>query len=830
CCPNLYPNINKLLKILSTLPVSTSTPERSFSTLKRVKTYLRNSMAEDRLNGLSMLAIHKDVIVTPDEVLDEMAKKPRKLEILFLALGKWRPHRPVPLIGCCNSPTLVLGDRSGLALQESNILPRDRVTESRLENCKSALRFGTWNIRTLYQPGAALTLVKEFNKYRLEILAIQEIRWSGQGSTEIDNSIIFFGQCDNCRQGGTGFIVKKNIAPAIKDFKVVNSRLTILIVEGKFFNVVFVNAHAPSEDKSDEEKEEFYSLLESKLEGIPRHCIIILLGDFSAKIGKEECFKTTTVSNSLHQLSNNNGFRLIELATGMGLKIKSTSFPHNKIHKGTWRSPGGRYINQIDHVLVSARFSNSILDVRTFRGAECGSDHFLVFGKLKVKLKKIKKRKEEQAELFDIQKLCDLKTCEDFFGKRRFMRNPWFNQICENALQRRKQAREVWLKDIQNEEKFSRYKSRLKEATKIIRCEKRKFIKDIVRKIFLRNENDNLLTDRDDIVEEWAQYFDPLLNCREPSNPFLFKDKEPNREDYPEPTIEEVAKQIKTLKNHKAHGEDGITGEILKTGAENLVKYIHRLINLIWQKEEIPKEWKTALVYPIHKKGDKQTCNNYRGIALLNVTYKILSYCILDRIKPWAEEIIGGYQAGFRQNRSTIDQIFILRQHMIQYIDYRASLIKILEDFGMPSKLISLVECSISHTDIKVKVGQTLSKTVQVTTGLRQGDAISPVLFNIVLEKVVREADLDKEGVKLGENNIGILAYADDIVLMAESKDKLKEQSKKLINAAKRVGLEINAEKTEYMAVQRHEQIGCRNEVLEVENYKFKRVQQFKYL
>ncbi|KAL4120004.1 hypothetical protein QTP88_012752 [Uroleucon formosanum] len=83
CCPNLYPNINKLLKILTTLPVSTSTPERSFSTLKRVKTYLRNSMTEDRLNGLTMLAIHKDVIVTPDEVLDEMAKKPRKLDILI---------------------------------------------------------------------------------------------------------------------------------------------------------------------------------------------------------------------------------------------------------------------------------------------------------------------------------------------------------------------------------------------------------------------------------------------------------------------------------------------------------------------------------------------------------------------------------------------------------------------------------------------------------------------------------------------------------------------------------------------------------------------------
>jgi len=61
------------------------------------------------------------------------------------------------------------------------------------------------------------------------------------------------------------------------------------------------------------------------------------------------------------------------------------------------------------------------------------------------------------------------------------MRNPWLNQICKNALQRRKQAREVWLKDIQNEEKFSRYKTRLKGATKIIRCEKQKFIKYILR-------------------------------------------------------------------------------------------------------------------------------------------------------------------------------------------------------------------------------------------------------------------------------------------------------------------------------------------------------------
>lgn len=72
-----------------------------------------------------------------------------------------------------------------------------------------------------------------------------------------------------------------------------------------------------------------------------------------------------------------------------------------------------------------------------------------------------------------------------------------------------------------------------------------------------------------------------------------------------------------------------------------------------------------------------------------------------------------------------------------------------------------------------------------MTTGLRQGDAMSPILFNLSLEKVVREATIDRECVRLGEKNIRILVYADDIVLLAESKDKLKGQAKKVINAAK---------------------------------------------
>lgn len=100
----------------------------------------------------------------------------------------------------------------------------------------------------------------------------------------------------------------------------------MLILEAKWLKIAFVNAHAPTEEKSDEEKEDFYMILETSLEALPRGYIVILLGDFNVKIGKEECFRSTTCKNRLHQTSNNNGSRLIDLTTRKGLKIKSNMF------------------------------------------------------------------------------------------------------------------------------------------------------------------------------------------------------------------------------------------------------------------------------------------------------------------------------------------------------------------------------------------------------------------------------------------------------------------------------------------------------------------------
>ena len=110
--------------------------------------------------------------------------------------------------------------------------------------------------------------------------------------------------------------------------------------------------HAPSEEKSEESKDSFYEELKQVFDQFPKSHMKIVLGDFNAKVGRENIFKPTIGQESLHQDSNDNGVRLVNFATSKNLVVKSTMFPHWNIHKYTWTSPDGKTHNQIDHVLI----------------------------------------------------------------------------------------------------------------------------------------------------------------------------------------------------------------------------------------------------------------------------------------------------------------------------------------------------------------------------------------------------------------------------------------------------------------------------------------------
>jgi sorting nexin-29 len=141
---------------------------------------------------------------------------------------------------------------------------------------------------------------------------------------------------------------------------------------------------------------------------------------------------------------------------------------------------------------------------------------------------------------------------------------------------------------------------------------------------------------------------------------------------------------------------------------------IRILMERVWKEEQMPEEWNSAIICPVHKKGNKMECNNYRGISLLNITHKIFAQLVAKLLEPYVQEILGDYQCGFRKGRSTTDQIFSLRMileksyeynmdiHQL-YIDHkqaydsinRDQLIEIIKDFGIPSRLIRLVKMTL---------------------------------------------------------------------------------------------------------------------------------------
>jgi len=118
----------------------------------------------------------------------------------------------------------------------------------------------------------------------------------------------------------------------------------------------------------------------------PKYHMKILLGDFNTKVGRENIFRPTIGHESHHQDNNDNGVKLVNFATSKNLIVKSTMYPYRNIHKYTWTSPDGKTHNQIDHVLIDRRCHSSVLDVRSFRGAYCDTDHNLVIAKVRERL------------------------------------------------------------------------------------------------------------------------------------------------------------------------------------------------------------------------------------------------------------------------------------------------------------------------------------------------------------------------------------------------------------------------------------------------------------
>jgi hypothetical protein len=336
----------------------------------------------------------------------------------------------------------------------------------------------------------------------------------------------------------------------------------------------------------------------------------------------------------------------------------------------------------------------------------------------------------------------------------------------------------------------------------------------------IKERNGDVITNQRRRVERWAEHFNDLLNRPPPP-------AERPDEDFDcylkiidcIPSIEEVKQAVKQLRSGSAAGEDGIPPELWKVGGYALLVQLTVLMQLIWSSKKIPDDWYLSIILPLYKKADKAVCGNHRGISLLDTAYKLLEIIILNRIRPKFEKIARENQCGFRPGRGTVDQILALRllieerqEHrqplIVGFVDFSAAfdsvdrprMFTILQEAGIPYKVVEMIRLLYRDCSSRVRVYNTESDTFPVSTGVKQGAILSPVLFNIVLDAVLKQSMEEDLGVKvfspLADKSITDMDYADDIALVSDNAVNMQSLMDRLSNHAARVGLQISVGKT----------------------------------
>ena len=289
-------------------------------------------------------------------------------------------------------------------------------------------------------------------------------------------------------------------------------------------------------------------------------------------------------------------------------------------------------------------------------------------------------------------------------------------------------------------------------------------------------------------------------------------------------TITEVKKGISKLKKNKASGPDQILNEYLIYGKEALCAPITKLFNLSLSSNSFPGIWTEGHITSIFKNGNQMDPNNYRGITILSCLGKLLTALMNHRLYNFLSinKLLNKWQAGFLPNHRTSDQTFILKTLINKYVNHqRKKLYVCFVDFkkafdlvwheglfhkllklGIGGKFYSTIKNMYSRCKLRVKTNEGLSHCIQTNNGVRQGDNISPLLFNIYINDLPQICDNDQsKPPSLNSEYVPALLYADDLILLSETAEGLQNSLNLLHNYCTKWKLVVNLNKTNAITI-----------------------------
>ncbi len=261
--------------------------------------------------------------------------------------------------------------------------------------------------------------------------------------------------------------------------------------------------------------------------------------------------------------------------------------------------------------------------------------------------------------------------------------------------------------------------------------------------------------------------------------------------------------------------------EILKCGRFALAEPLVKVLNVILDTKHFPKIWKEGILLKLFKSGDPYLTDNYRGIILNSVIGKFISLLMTKRLqkKLENENKLHKFQGGFRKDHRTSDNIFILSQIMkwykskkkplyICFIDFKKAFDKLnrnallykLIGIGISGKFYNVVKSMYSDNKTCIKVGNQITEYFDCNIGVRQGDPMSPTLFNIFINDLAINLEQGPcDGAQIENFKCSFMFYADDLILLSQTKDGLQNSIDIVSKYCQDWSIAINARKSKVM-------------------------------